>query len=108
MTRHAFLTSFCTVALAISMTGCCGGGEPTPKCESKLKFDKSNPSGEKPFRAWGTGKTKDEALKNSCWDYCRYADSEFDAKYRISVDAMKKKGRKIIPAKKDRHRFDAE
>ena len=97
---------FAATVLSYGLTACCGGDD-SPKCQAELAFAGVNASGEDPFRGWGTGKTEAEAGKNACWDYCRNADTNFDAKYAISVDAMKKKGTKLIPRKADWHRFDA-
>jgi hypothetical protein len=106
MRTKSLLISAFALGLACLLGGCCGGGESKAKCQSEVTFQGAKDSAGNALRYSGAGKSDDHALNNACWDYCRRTDPEFGARYAISVDAMRKKGVKIIPGKRDLHLFD--
>jgi hypothetical protein len=78
----------------VALLACGGGGRRTPDCIAELTFTSGKYSTEAPFKGHGSGKTADEAIENSCWDYCYGADEDFDARYTAWLDTKATKSHK--------------
>ncbi len=72
----------CIAVIAVAIAVGCSGGKETG-CVGKVSF------GGKSFEGKANG--ADEAKRNACNMYCRNADPEYDARYRVWLDSPKGK-----------------
>ena len=81
-TRTGILSLVIATTLIIGVVLGCGGGS-SDACVGTVAYQG------KTFE--GKAKTADEAKGNACNNYCRDADPEYDAMYRIWLDSPKGK-----------------